>query len=671
MNFSTVLSGTEFKRLIGLCDSSSHLICGRWCRSPGLRLQLVSIVSDSVEDGQKTCRSACYGMVDKGAGVALSRLDSRRAMLWGPQVGIPIRRTTGSVSSWSSTTSLLLEKFMFFAAKCNSNSSGWFASIETTTLRWRLISIRARSGDTRKEHAYHLLQHPDGPLENMFDEHDDDDRQFLIQHNDMQSHSDQLEHMEPLAIGDQRLERKIGWVTGAIVNASYIIGAGIFVGPSLTLGLLGSGGMLLVMWFCGALLAMAGTWTFAELGTMLPRRHHVLTISEFKVVESLGTWSIATENPTALQLKVGKAELMAGMVFGSYLNYAIHGPEYKSDWAERGWALLGATLLTAVNVTSVKTPMRIMTVLTTIKFAILTLILCVGLLAAVGVLPRDPQAGMNLSFTGTTTDIGPYASALYYVMNSYSGWHNLNNIMDEVKDPIKSLPKASAAALGSVAFLYLAANAAYLVVLPLDVMKDSEFVVAAAFFTESLGENFASTILPVLIALGALGCAEAIAFSGGRIIMETARAGLLPYGRTLGHVNPRLKSPVNAYLLQYALTILFTVALPPGGVYKFIIQFIAYPVYVFYFLITAGLLILRKREPNANRPIKAPLPFVWAFLAFCAYALIFVFIPVENPYYPYWGKKIRFDTGNIPMIHTTFTQKFLTSLQLYPSVYIP
>lgn len=99
-------------------------------------------------------------------------------------------------------------------------------------------------------------------------------------------------------------------------------------------------------------------------------------------------------------------------------------------------------------------------------------------------------------------------------------------------------------------------------------------------FTESLGENFASTILPVLIALGALGCAEAIAFSGGRIIMETARAGLLPYGRTLGHVNPRLKSPVNAYLLQYALTILFTVALPPGGVYKFIIQFIAYPVYV-------------------------------------------------------------------------------------------
>lgn len=56
-----------------------------------------------------------------------------------------------------------------------------------------------------------------------------------------------------------------------------------------------------------------------------------------------------------------------------------------------------------------------MTILTTVKFAVLTLILCVGFLAAVGLLPRDAQAKTNLSFQGTTTDIGPYASALYYV----------------------------------------------------------------------------------------------------------------------------------------------------------------------------------------------------------------------------------------------------------------
>lgn len=65
-------------------------------------------------------------------------------------------------------------------------------------------------------------------------------------------------------------------------------------------------------------------------------------------------------------------------------------------------------------------------------------------------------------------------------MNSYSGWHNLNFILDEVKDPINNLPKASTAALLSTAALYILTNTAYLVVLPLDTMKNSEFIVAAA-----------------------------------------------------------------------------------------------------------------------------------------------------------------------------------------------
>lgn len=67
-----------------------------------------------------------------------------------------------------------------------------------------------------------------------------------------------------------------------------------------------------------------------------------------------------------------------------------------------------------------------------------------------------------------------------------------------------------------------------------------------------------------------------------------------------------------------------------------------------------AVLILRRREPNSKRPISAPLGkcfinhqtllmtfffflvCVYVFLAFTAYALIFVLIPVENKYYPYW-----------------------------------
>ncbi|KAF1800489.1 amino acid permease-domain-containing protein [Mucor lusitanicus] len=395
----------------------------------------------------------------------------------------------------------------------------------------------------------------------------------MLRHDDL---AEQIEHMEPLAVGDQRLERKIGWIQGAMVNVSYIIGAGIFVGPALTLQLVGSGGMNLILWFIGALVALSGTFTFMELGTM------------------------TTQIPAGIFI------------------YLLEFDEQVE------WGCIS------------RMTMKMISFFTVVKISVLLLIACIGILVLAKAIPSDVDASLNLSFFGTSNTVGPYASALYYVMNSYSGWHNLNFVVDEVKDPIRNLPKASAAAVITTATLYILTNIAYLVVLPLDTMKSSEFIVAAAFFTRSLGENFATKVLPVFIGLSAFGCAASMNFTGGRVIMEVARQGLLPYGHLFGKVDSRIKSPVNAYLLQYVLSIIFIVGPPPGAVYQFIVAFAAYPVYVFYFLIALGVLILRRREPNSNRPIRAPLVCVYVFLAFTAYALVFVFIPVKNQYYPYW-----------------------------------
>lgn len=62
--------------------------------------------------------------------------------------------------------------------------------------------------------------------------------------------------------------------------------------------------------------------------------------------------------------------------------------------------------------------------------------------------------------------------------------------------------------------------------------------------------------------------------------MEVSRQGLLPYGHIFGKVNTQLKTPVNAYVLQYVLSILFIFGPPPGAVYQFVVAFAAYPVYV-------------------------------------------------------------------------------------------
>ncbi|KAI7881138.1 amino acid transporter [Lichtheimia hyalospora FSU 10163] len=447
-------------------------------------------------------------------------------------------------------------------------------------------------------------------------------------------HAEQIEHMEPLAVGDQRLQRRIGWVTGAAVNISYMIGSGIFVGPSFTMKLVGSGLMNVFIWFLGGVLSMAGAWTFAELGTMLPRSggevgylEYIYRRPKYLLAFLFTMWSLSNR---------ASGVSSQGTVFGSYMNYAFFGSEYKSDWMERGWSVACATILTLVNILSSKASLRVMTCLTVVKLAILGLVLFVGVLSAMGFLPGDADMGSALSFQGTATSIAPYASAIYYVQSSYSGWQNLNYIMDEVKDPIKSLPKALAASLLSTTVLYVLTNIAYLVVLGQGVME-TNMIVAAAFFTKSLGENFASTVLPIFIGLSSFGSGAAMNFSAGRLIMEASRAGLFPFGRTFGHVDPRVQSPVNAYLLQYALTILYTLIMPRGAVYQFYIAFTGYPHYAFYFLTVVGVLVLRKREPHNARPVVAPYACIAAFLCFTLYALLFVYIPVDSPHYPYWA----------------------------------
>lgn len=77
--------------------------------------------------------------------------------------------------------------------------------------------------------------------------------------------------------------------------------------------------------------------------------------------------------------------------------------------------------------------MKMITFFTVIKLSVLLLIACIGVLVLIKAIPSEVDAGLNLSFFGTSNTVGPYASALYYVMNSYSGWHNLNYIIDEVK----------------------------------------------------------------------------------------------------------------------------------------------------------------------------------------------------------------------------------------------
>jgi amino acid transporter len=89
-----------------------------------------------------------------------------------------------------------------------------------------------------------------------------------------------------------------------------------------------------------------------------------------------------------------------------------------------------------------------------------------------------------------------------------------------------------------------------------------------------------------------------------RLNQEIARQGFLPFPRILASSMP-FNAPMGGLIVHYIPSLL-VIALPPSSdVYSFILEVEGYPGQVFALAISAGLLWLRYKRPDLNRPFKA------------------------------------------------------------------
>ncbi|KAG2185622.1 hypothetical protein INT44_002415, partial [Umbelopsis vinacea] len=452
----------------------------------------------------------------------------------------------------------------------------------------------------------------------------------------------QIENIAPLAIGDQKLTRHLGYFSGTMMNIGQIIGTGIFSNPALIIQNCGSGGMMLVLWVVGAIFASTGVWSYLELGTMLPRSGGEKEYLAYEFPRPKHLISFVFLITTGVFSR-GSGIAQGATVFGSNIIYAIGGPTYTNDWGARGFAAFCITFWVVLNILSSKSccfklAIRFNNFFTVLKILLLLLLICVGFAGLAGRLPNRPDLAENFSFNGTSNNSGNYANGIYYVIFAYGGWYNLNYVIDELKDPIKNLPRCAITALSSTTVLYLLANVAYLAVLPVSVIANSKLTVAANLFDTAFGGVFGGRVLPVFVGLSSFGFVGVVTYSGSRVILETARQGYLPFDRTFSKVHPKLQTPIYSLLLIYVISLIFLLAPPPGYVFQFIVAFSGYGGYLFAALSVIGLLILRRTQPDLKRPIKVPIVVALIFIVICIYTLVFVWIPPSKPptAYPYY-----------------------------------
>ncbi|HSF48051.1 MAG TPA: amino acid permease [Burkholderiales bacterium] len=376
-----------------------------------------------------------------------------------------------------------------------------------------------------------------------------------------------------------------------------VVGAGIFSAPSLVAANAGSAGAIIAAWVVGGLISLTGAMCYAELATTYPHPggdYHYLKRAFGDTVGFLFAWVRLTVIPT------GSIALLA-FVFGDYATQVVRLGELSSSIYAAGIVVM----LTALNVMGLRQGKWTQNLLTLVEVAGILLIIVAGLMFVAPEVSRAETA---------PSSGGAWGLVLVFVMLTYGGWNEAAYISAELRGPRHYIARALFLSIGVITALYVLVNLAYLNVLGVAGMSQSQAV--AADLMRSVGGERGAQIISALIAVSALTSANATILMGARTTYAFGRD--FPLFSVLGRWNASASTPVNALLAQgtIALLLVYLGTLTRQG-FATMVEYTA-PVFWTFFLLTGiALFVLRAREPHVQRPFKVPL-YPLTPIIFCA-----------------------------------------------------
>ena len=371
-----------------------------------------------------------------------------------------------------------------------------------------------------------------------------------------------------------------------------VVGAGIFRTPSLVAGNAGSAEAFLAAWLLGGLVSLIGVLCYAELTTAFPNAggdYHFIRRAFGDRLAFLFAWARMTV------IQTGSVALLA-YIFGDYLSGIYRLGEYSSFI----YASLAVAGLTAINIAGITFGAGAQKLLTVAEVSGLLLVIVAGFFlvpAGAGAAPAADAAAATSSF-GLT---------MVFVLLTFGGWNEAAYISAELRAGRRGKRRMAAAFIVGILVitaLYLLVNLAYLRSLGLAGMAGSE-AVGGDLMRLAAGDR-GVLIIGLIVAVSALTSANATIFTGARTNYALGRD--FPAFSILGRWNSQSSAPVNAYLAQGAISLmLVSLGLFTRKGFETIVEYTA-PVFWFFFLLVGiALFVLRRKEPDAERPFRVPL----------------------------------------------------------------
>lgn len=436
-------------------------------------------------------------------------------------------------------------------------------------------------------------------------------------------------------------KQSLGLLDATMIVAGSMIGSGIFIVSADITRNVGSAGWLILVWLITGFMTITAAVSYGELSGMFPKaggQYVYLKEAYNPLAGFLYGWSFFAVIQTATIAAVGVA-------FSKFLAYLV--PQVSEDlvaFSIGGLNISPAQLvsialivfLTFINTLGVKGGKLIQTTFTVTKLLSLFGLIIFGLIMMKGdvwdanwtdawqIRNLSVNADGTPSFTPLigTAILGAIAAAMVGSIFSSDAWNNVTFIAGEIKNPKRNIGLALFFGTLIVTIIYVTTNVMYTAVLPLNEIASADKDRVAVEASQVIFGNLGTVVIALMIMISTFGCNNGLILAGARVYYTMAKDGL--FFKPASKLN---KFAVPRWALWFQC--LIACAWSISGKYGDLLDMISFVVVIFYVMTILGIFILRKRQPNAERPYKAfgypvlPALYIIAGIAFCVLLIIY------------------------------------------------
>lgn len=429
------------------------------------------------------------------------------------------------------------------------------------------------------------------------------------------------------------MNKKLNLLDSIMLIMGSMIGSGIFIVSAGMLSELGTPTMLILAWVVTAILTIFAALSYGELAALMPKaggQYVYLKEAYSPLFGFLYGWTLFTiiQTGTIAAVAVGFAKF-TGVIFPVFseknilFSWIITNSYTLNISAAQLLGIALIALLTIFNFGKVKHAALLQNVFTIAKIASLLFIIFAGLYF---ILSNQNLSTLSTPLTQSTpltfANIGIFAAALVGSIFSADAWNNITFTAGEIENPKRNLPLSLLIGTGSVLFLYVLINFIYINALSISEIQHAEQSRVGTLLLQKVFGDNGAIIMAVLIMVSTFGCVNGIILSGSRVYKVMAEEGL--FFKQAAQLNKH-QSPQKSLTYQAIWASLLVLS----GSYGDLLDYVVFAVLIFYILTVGAVFILRKKQPNADRPYKViaypflPILYIVMALIICISLLIF------------------------------------------------